>query len=203
MSKAKPRRGPRKIGYARVSTEDQNLAVQIEALKNYGVDDGSIYVEKISAVAARRPAFKWALTVLRPGDEFCVHALDRLGRDLVELINSLQTIREAGATFKSLTQPELNDGTAFGRLMLFFQGAIAQYEREKVVERTRRGVETAKRAGQKFGVDPKLNHEQRAQCREWAAKGWTNDEIRREVVKRKWCKSISYPTMHNYLKRDE
>ncbi len=203
MSKAKPRRGPRKIGYARVSTEDQNLAVQVEALKNYGVDDSSIYVEKISAVASRRPAFKWALAVLRPGDEFIVHALDRLGRDLVELINSLQIIRDAGATFKSLTQPELNDGTAFGRFMRFLQGAIAQYEREKVVERTRRGVDTAKREGKRFGVEPKLSYERRVQCREWAAKGWTNDEIRREVVKRKWCKKISYPTMHNYLKRDE
>ena len=189
----------RLIGYARVSTIEQNLDMQIEALRKAGVDGRHLHVEKISASAKRRPLFDWALKTLRPGDTFIVWRLDRLGRDVRHIHKTLDTIRESGAAVRSLTE-SIDTDSPIGTFTVNLMASLAQLERDQVVLRTRAGVEAAKRRGVRFGVLPKLNAEQRAECRQWKKEGKTVREIRAEVLKRKWVKKISTGAIGNYVK---
>lgn len=192
-------KGGRLIGYARVSTIEQNLDMQVEALRKVGVEQRHLHVEKISASAKRRPVFDWAIKILRPGDTFIVWRLDRLGRDVRQIHKTLDTIAASGASVRSLTE-SVDTDSPFGKFAINMMASLAQLEKDQVVLRTRAGVEAAKRRGQRFGVLPKLNDDQRAECRQWKKEGKTVREIQAEVLKRKWVKKISTGAIGNYVK---
>lgn len=185
------------VGYARVSTEDQNLDMQIEALHRAGVLDKHLHREKVSASSRARPAFDWALSTLRPGDTFVVWKLDRLGRDVRQIHKTLDTIREAGAAVLSLTE-QIDTETPIGGFTLNLMASLAQLERDQVRFRTRAGVEAARRRGVKFGQPPKLDAKQREQCRKWKRQGLTVREIVAKV-KAEYNITVSHGAVQNYL----
>lgn len=147
---------PTKLGYARVSTDEQSLDVQITALRAAGVEEDDMYIEKVSAVDARRPQFHAMMKQLQPGDVVHVHSLSRLGRDAGQIRDILTKIKDAGATWKSWTEPHLDSTTAAGRLMINITSSMAQFERDQVIERTKRGMAEAKRKGMSLGRKRRL-----------------------------------------------
>lgn len=187
----------RLVGYARVSTIEQNLDMQIEALRNAGVKDRNLHVEKISASAKRRPVFDWALKILRNGDVFVVWRLDRLGRDVRQIHRALDTIRESGASVRSLTE-SIDTDSPIGSFTVNLMASLAQLERDQVRVRTRAGVDAARRRGVKFGQPPKLDAKQRDQCRKWKREGKTVREIVL-LVKSEYKITVSHGAVQNYL----
>jgi DNA invertase Pin-like site-specific DNA recombinase len=136
------------IGYARVSTQDQNLDLQIDALTNAGCK--KIFHEKTSGSRAERPEFSKALEALREGDTLVVWKLDRLGRSVKNLVDLVGELHNQGIQFKSLTDV-IDTGTPSGRFFFHVMASLAQMERELTVERTRAGLETARKLGRKGG----------------------------------------------------
>lgn len=143
------------IGYARVSTHEQILDLQLDALKKAGCDPDKTYTDKISTRKAERPKLAQALDQLREGDTFVVWRLDRLGRSLQELINLVNTIHAKGAGFTSLTE-HMDTNTPGGKLVFHFFAALAEFERDIIQERTRAGLAAARARGRKGGR-PKLD----------------------------------------------
>lgn len=134
---------------------EQNLEMQVDALKRSGVHPDNIHVEKVSGAASKRPTLEWALATLREGDTFVVWKLDRMARSLTDLLNKMEILRKSGASFRSLTE-QIDTTTPGGRLIFHVMGAIAEFERDLIRERTRAGVKAAVERGVKFGQDPKL-----------------------------------------------
>jgi len=150
------------IGYARVSTADQKLEGQIEALKAAGTE--TIYREKVSGVRADRPQLAKLMVSLKAGDVVTVTKLDRLGRSTRELLELIEGISKAGASFRSLGDPLFDTTGAQGRLLVTMLAAIAEFERELIRERTGAGRERAMAQGIKFGRKRKLSDYQRAEA---------------------------------------
>lgn len=140
------------IGYARVSTAEQSLQMQIDALVKAGVPRNHISVEKVSAARAFRPELEAIIDGLRVGDTLVVWKMDRIARNLVDLLTKMDRIKTAGAGFKSLTE-QIDTSTPGGRLIFHVLGSLAEFERDLIVERTRSGVKAAKARGVKFGQD--------------------------------------------------
>lgn len=138
------------IGYARVSRSEQNIELQIDALKNAGVADKDIHQEHLSGVKSDRPALRKAFSYLREGDTFVVWKLDRLGRSLKDLITILEELDKRKIQFKSLTEG-IDTNTSIGRMMFQIFGVIAEFERATIIERTMAGLEAAKLRGKKAG----------------------------------------------------
>lgn len=143
------------IGYARVSTEEQNLDMQVHALVRAGVDPKNILSETISGVAVRRPMRDLAVSQCRAGSTFVVWKLDRAGRSLLDLLNFMQELERNGVGFRSL-QDSIDTTTPAGRVMLAVLGAFAQFERDMIQMRTKAGVARAMERGVKFGQPTKL-----------------------------------------------
>jgi DNA invertase Pin-like site-specific DNA recombinase len=142
-------RPPTKIGYARVSTSDQTLNLQRDALKEAGC--ARIFTDRgLSGSVASRPGLDRALASLRSGDTLIVWKLDRLGRSLAHLVQTITVLGERGVNFRSLSDP-IDTQSPGGRLVLHIMGAIAEFERSLVIERTRAGLEAARRRGRKLG----------------------------------------------------
>lgn len=142
--------GTRLVGYARVSTDDQDLSAQIDALTRRGVLADNLHQDRASGVANRRPGLALAFKDLRPGDTLIVWKLDRLGRDLIDLLTRLKWLRDNNIGFESLT--EVVDGsTPQGRFTAAILGANAQYEREVIAERTANTMQFLKGQGRTFG----------------------------------------------------
>jgi len=158
------------IGYARVSTAEQNLEMQVEALKRAGVHPDALHVEKVSGAAAHRPVLEWALDELREGDTFVVWKLDRMARSLTDLLNKMEQLRQAGASFRSLTE-QIDTTTPGGRLIFHVMGAIAEFERDLIRERTRAGVRAAIERGVRFGPKRLLTPKQIKEAQAMRAKG--------------------------------
>jgi DNA invertase Pin-like site-specific DNA recombinase len=150
------------VGYARVSTRDQDLTVQIAALKAAGAE--TVYREKVSGVRADRPQLAKLMAKLIPGDIVVVTKLDRLGRSTRELLELIERISKAGAAFRSLGDPLFDSTGAQGRLLVTMLAAIAEFERELIRERTGAGRERAMAEGVKFGRKRKLSDYQRAEA---------------------------------------
>lgn len=148
------------LGYARVSTADQDCALQVAALRRAGVR--KITTETRSGAAAR-PELEALLRRLRPGDVLMVYKVDRLARSLFDLMRVLQLVADAGARFKSLTEP-IETTTPAGRLLLQMLGAVAEFERAIIRERCAAGMVEARAQGVRFGRPPVLTAEQRAEC---------------------------------------
>jgi len=136
---------PTKIGYARVSTQDQNLDLQLRALKKAGCR--KIFQEKISGSSAVRPEFQRMFDQLREGDVVVVWKLDRLARSTRDLLETMETIRDLGARFQSLSEPWADTTTHAGKMIMTVFAGIAEFERDLIRERTTAGRNAARRRG--------------------------------------------------------
>ncbi len=137
-----------KLGYARVSTLDQDPALQLDALTTAGCD--RVFVDKASGKLASRPALDELLEQLRPGDTVVVWRLDRLGRSLKHLIETVQGLEQRGVAFVSLTE-SIDTSTPGGRLVFHVFGALAEFERDLIRERTMAGLSAARARGRRGG----------------------------------------------------
>lgn len=142
------------VGYARVSTADQNPQLQIDALLRAGVHEDDLFVEKVSGAAKKRPQFDAMMKDIRKGDVVVVWKLDRLGRDNVALHQTAERIREKGADLRLLDNSGLDTRTAAGRLMFGMLAVMAQFERDVNRERTMAGLAAAKARGRVGGRQP-------------------------------------------------
>lgn len=154
-----------KFGYARVSTDDQDHLLQRQAMREDGVVSTRIFAEKASGKGgARRPALAAAMRALRKGDTLVVWKLDRLGRDLAELIKTVRQIEDKGANLRVLTM-HLDTSTPAGKFMFHIFGALAEFERELIKERTMAGLKAARAEGRVGGRKPwKMDAEKEAQA---------------------------------------
>lgn len=152
------------IGYARVSTGEQNLSLQRTALETAGCD--LIFEDRgISGTTQKRPALEEAMHAIGPGDVLMVWKLDRLGRSLPHLLQLVERLKGQGAGFRSLTEA-MDTTTPGGELIFHVMGALAQFERSLIVERTRAGMQAARERGRRPGRKPKLTPEQLTHARE-------------------------------------
>jgi DNA invertase Pin-like site-specific DNA recombinase len=159
------------IGYARVSTDGQSLHSQTEALHLAGC--GRVYSEKQSGAYTDRPQLAKAIEALGEGDTLVVCKLDRLARSTRDLLNTLDAIRKAGATFKSLGDAWADTTTPHGRLILTVLGGLAEFERFLILSRTAEGRTRAQANGVRFGRKPVLTPYQRAKALRRRAAGET------------------------------
>ena len=136
------------IGYARVSTEDQNLDLQADALKVAGCEH--IHTDRISGSVKNRPGLEEALKYLRSGDTLVVWKLDRLGRTVKGLVEMVESLQERGVQFRSLTDG-IDTSTTAGRFFFHVMAALAQMERELIRERTNAGLKAARARGRMGG----------------------------------------------------
>src|SRR5215217_7767931 len=141
------------IGYARVSTDYQNLALQQDTLEKAGCEQ--IFTDTVSGTKARRPGLEQALSHLRPGDTLVVWRLDRLGRTLPHLLQTVTNLEQQGVDFKSLTE-SIDTTSSSGKLIFQIFGALAEFERNLIRERTMAGLEAARARG-RLGGRPKLS----------------------------------------------
>lgn len=144
----------RLVGYARVSTEDQDASLQIKALLEYSVPEEWIFVDKESGAKAKRPGLINAFKCCRSGGELVFWKLDRLGRDVIEVLLTLRRLEERGVRYRSLTESFVTpDGrkTPMGNAFIVLTAMFAEMERNLISERTRAGQRAAKDRGVKFG----------------------------------------------------
>lgn len=142
------------IGYARVSTNDQNPELQVDALKKAGAEQ--IFQEKFTGTLRERPELSQCLRTFRQGDVLIVWKLDRLARSLKDLVEIVQDLQDRGIGFKSLTE-SIDTTSSGGRLVFHIFGALAEFERDLIRERTMAGLEAARARGRKGGRKPSLS----------------------------------------------
>lgn len=165
------------IFYARVSTRDQKPDLQIEAARRLGVKTANIFVEKASGARHDRPILAKALTVLEKGDTLACYKLDRIGRSVHHLSGLLKDLDERGVHFKT-ADGTVNTSGPTGKLLLHVLGAVAQFERDLILERTRAGLAAAKARGRVGGRPLKMSLEKVARARELMIAGELNaDEV--------------------------
>ncbi len=178
------------VGYARVSTQDQTLDLQRDALEKAGCE--RVFTDTISGSKAERPGLDEALSFLRPDDTLVVWRLDRLGRSLQHLIETVGRLQDRGIGFRSIT--EIIDTTSSGGKLIFHVfGALAEFERELIRERTRAGLNAARARGRKGGRPKLLDPRKVAMARVLHAdKGNSIEDI---------CKTlrVSRSTLYRYL----
>jgi DNA invertase Pin-like site-specific DNA recombinase len=136
------------IGYARVSTDEQTLHLQEDALKAAGCD--RLFTDTISGATSERPGLAEALDFIRPGDTIVVWRLDRLGRSLRHLIETITDLEKRGIGFRSLTE-SIDTTSPGGKLIFHIFGALAEFERDLIRQRTRAGLEAARARGRRGG----------------------------------------------------
>jgi len=144
-----------RIGYARVSTDDQNTTLQIDALKNAGCNQ--IFEEKVSGKNKDRPELEVCLKVLREGDTLVVWRLDRLGRSLEHLVQIIGSLEERKISFQSITE-SIDTTNAGGKLIFHIFAALAEFERTLISERTKAGLKAARARGRFGGRKAKLTN---------------------------------------------
>ena len=152
----------KRIGYARVSTDDQNLDLQLDALAKS--DCETVYEEKASGKKADRPELANCLKALRAGDTLVVWRLDRLGRSLPDLVKIVSELEAQGIAFESLTE-KIETGSATGKLVFHVFAALAEFERNLIRERTNAGLKAARARGRVGGRKPKLSEQQKKEVR--------------------------------------
>jgi DNA invertase Pin-like site-specific DNA recombinase len=164
-----------KYGYARVSTDDQKPALQLDALKKAGCE--KIFTDKgLSGATIQRPALARCLNTLEHGDTLTVWKLDRLGRSVRDLLNILHDLQKRGIQFESLTDA-ISTETPTGRAMLHMVALLAELESNLITERTRAGVKAAQAKGVKFGRKPKLSPAQIKHARQQIEQGERVPEV--------------------------
>lgn len=148
-----------RIGYARVSTDDQNLDLQHDALRKAGIADDRLYSDTASGKNADRKELLACLKALREGDTLVVWRLDRLGRSLPDLVRIVGELEQKGVSFESLTE-KIETGSASGKLQFHVFAALAEFERGLIRERTQAGLAAARARGRAGGRKPKLDDQQ-------------------------------------------
>ncbi|GGA18440.1 recombinase family protein [Okeania sp. KiyG1] len=178
------------IGYARVSTDDQNLSLQRDALRTAGCH--RIYEDRISGASAARPGLQKALEVARTGDLLVVWRLDRLGRSLKNLIEIVETLSKRGIELQSLTEVIATNSSS-GKLIFHLFAALAEFERNLIRERTQVGLKAARARGRKGGRPKTLKPAQRQLVvKLYDESQYTIDEICQMM-------GISKPTLYHYI----
>ena len=165
-------------GYARVSTEGQDLSGQLEELK--AASCTKIFREKISGADRNRPQLQKLLRVIEGGDMLIVARLDRLARSLADLVHIMAKIEAAGVEFRSLGEA-IDTSTPAGRAMMQMVGVFAEFERRIIEERTKAGREAARRRGVHLGRKPKLSSHQRTEALQRLQNGDTAADIARTM----------------------
>ncbi len=149
------------IGYARVSTNEQHLDLQLDALDKAGCE--KVFTDKVTGTKVARPGLDEVLSHLRNGDTFVVWKLDRLGRSIRHLIDTIQALNERGVGFKSL-QESIDTTTSGGKLVFHIFCALAEFERDLIRERTQAGLSSARARGRKGGRPKSLSKKQEQQA---------------------------------------
>ena len=165
------------LGYARVSTEDQDLALQRAALTSAGC--ARVFQEKVTGARRDRPELERMLSQLRPGDTVIVCRLDRLARSTRDLLDIADVIGRAGAGLRSLSEQWADTTSPAGRMILTVFAGIAEFERELIRERTSAGRDAARARGVRFGPPVKLSSEQCELMRQLLAQGRAAKEVAR------------------------
>lgn len=177
-----------RIGYARVSTDDQTLDLQLDALK----DCKAIYQEKVSGKSKDRIELSHCLKALRPGDVLAVWRLDRLGRSLPDLVQIVTELESRGIGFESLTE-KIDTTSATGKLTFHVFAALAEFERNIIRERTKAGLDAARARGRKGGRKPALTDKQMREVRVLMA----DPQIEVSEVARRY--GVSRTTLYKYV----
>ncbi len=177
------------IGYARVSTADQEMALQLDALRSAGCS--RIFEDRASGSRDARPGLDAALSYLRAGDVLAVWRLDRLGRNIKHLIEVVGRLEGSGIGFRSLSE-SLDTTTPNGRLTFHLFSALAQFERDLIQERTRAGLAAAAARGRKCGRKQVVTAERLRQAREHIARGLS---VRESAGRIKVSKTVLYAAL--------
>lgn len=181
------------VGYARVSTKDQDLSLQYEALNQLGCD--KIYEDQISGAKASRKGLNLALEVLREGDSLVVWKLDRLGRSVKDLVTMVGELEHRGIHFKSLTD-NIDTSTPAGRFFFHVMARPAQMERELMVERTRAGLDAARKRGRVGGRKRLMTDFKIQSAKRLLADGIPPKDVAHDL-------GVSIPTLYRWLPASE
>lgn len=181
-----------KIGYARVSSKDQNLDRQTAALKKEEVF--RIFTDTVSGSSTQRPGLDGALNYVRAGDQLIVVSMDRLARSLIDLHRLVDELTERGVSVKFLKEGQVysKDSSPVAKLMLGLLGSVAEFERAIIRERQAEGIAKAKARGVYKGRAKVLNEEQIMQARTWVSEGIPKAEVARRL-------GIGRTTLYKYL----
>lgn len=182
------------IGYARVSTKEQNLHLQEDALKNAGCEE--IYTDIASGSKSQRPGLDKLLEYIRAGDTLVVWKLDRLGRSIQHLIETVSALNKRKVGFKSL-QENIDTSSSGGKLIFHMFGALAEFERDLIRERTDAGLKAARARGRQGGRPSLLDNRQIKRMIEMY------EEQKNTVAEICKIYEISRPSFYNYLKRQK
>jgi len=177
------------IGYARVSTQDQNLDLQIEALTKAGCK--KVFDDKMSGSRAERPGLAKALEMLREGDTLVVWKLDRLGRSVKNLVDLVGELHKKDIQFKSLTDA-IDTGTPSGRFFFHVMASLAEMERELTVERTRAGLEVARQVGRTGGRKRQMTDSKIESAKKLLANGVRPRDVAKNL-------GVSVPTLYRWI----
>ena len=141
----------RLVGYARVSRNEQDLNLQLDALEKAGCIKEATFTDKISGAKTDRPGLEQCLATLEPGDTLIVWRLDRLGRSMQHLVSLIEDLRQKGISFKSICDGSIDTTTASGELIFNIFSSLAQFERRLIQERTKAGLDAARARGRQGG----------------------------------------------------
>ena len=177
------------IGYARVSTDDQHLELQVDALEKAGCEQ--IFTDKISGTRANRPGFDDALSHIRKGDTLAVWKLDRLGRSVKGLVDLVADLEQRKIHFVSLTDG-INTKTTAGRFFFHVMASLAQMERELIAERTRAGLNAARKLGRVGGRKRQMTESKIASARKLLEGGAAPKDVAHDL-------GVSVPTLYRWL----
>ena len=183
------KRGGKRIGYVRVSAVDQNTARQLD-----GVELDKVFTDKASGKDTNRPQLKAALDYLRDGDVLVVHSMDRLARNISDLLNTVQTLNDRGVVVEFVKEglTFTGDDSAISKLMLTIMGGVAEFERAMIRERQLEGIAKAKQAGKYRGRQSTMAGAQIKEIRVRAAAGENKSALAREFM-------LSRQTIYNIL----
>ena len=184
-----------KIGYARVSTDEQKLDLQVDALEKEGCTQ-IFKDEGISGTLVSRPGLDAALNALNQGDTLVVWCLDRLGRSLQHLIDIISHLGAKNINFKSLNE-SVDTTTAGGELIFHIMGALAQFERKLISERTKAGLEATKKRGKKLGRPFQLTEGQIKHAKEVTSNGTQTISEMAKIL------GVHRSTLHRAFKRNK
>jgi DNA invertase Pin-like site-specific DNA recombinase len=174
---------PPKIGYARVSTADQNPDMQVQALKNYGVPEALIFMDRASGSTMKRPAFLRAMRAAQhPGSEFVVWKLDRLGRTLGGILETLEMLADRSIEFVSLTE-RIDTRGPMGKAMIRLLAVFAELERDLIRERTMAGMARARERGDAHGRPKAMTPEREAAATRMLVDGARGNEVWKAMQK--------------------
>lgn len=177
------------IGYARVSTQDQNLELQREALTKAGCQ--KVFEDKVGGSRTERPGLTKTMEMLREGDTLVVWKLDRLGRSVKNLVDLVGNLAKQGIHFKSLTD-SIDTSTPSGRFFFHIMASLAEMERELTIERTRAGLEVARQLGRKGGRKRQMTESKIESAKKLLANGIPPRDVAKNL-------GVSVPTLYRWL----